>query len=279
MKIKQICKSATIIIILAVIMGFSLSCNNHKNLQPKSTIDSTLQTAIENKLKETMYRNNADWGCIVLMDVDSGEIKALANLCRDTANDSYMKSPNYATSKLIYPGQLFTLASIMACLQDKQIDLNDSINVENGTAKFSGVTITDSPNAKKNNITIQKAFEISSNVAIAKLVNANYKNEPQKFINSLKEFMLDKPLGIADISEPKPVLKDASSPAWSPVSLPWLAIGYEIKMTPLQILAFYNALANNGKLIRPIFAKCDTTTIRFVLLMFLLKLRHSLKEP
>jgi cell division protein FtsI (penicillin-binding protein 3) len=261
---RQFIVTMKIILPFVFIIGVIVSCENHKNLQPKSTIDSTYQTAVEKELKEYMKMSCADWGCVALMDVDSGEIKAMVNLCRDTATDYYLKSPNYAASRLVEPGQLFTLASIMACLQDKLLNLNDSINIDKGKVTFSERTMIDSP-TKENNITIQSAFEKSSNVAIAKMVYANYKNDPQKFIDRLKEFKLDKPLGLSDVGEQKPVFKDPSSPTWSKVSLPWLAIGYEIKVTPLQILAFYNAIANNGKLIKPILNKCDTTTIPFII--------------
>jgi len=254
--------SATIILV-AFIMIFSTSCHQKKDLKPKSTIDSILQSKVAAELKASMKMSHADWGCVALMTIDSGEIKALVNLNRDTAADKYLKAPNYAASKLIEPGQLFTIASIMACLQDKKISLTDSVSI--GKAIFTNAEMEDANPAIKYT-TIQKAFAMSSNVAIAKLVYNSFKTDPKKFINYLKEFRLDKPLGLPDAGEKTPVLKDPSSPSWSKISLPWMAIGYELKMTPLQILAFYNAIANNGKLIRPILSKCDTTTIPCVLM-------------
>ncbi|MEI6854315.1 MAG: penicillin-binding transpeptidase domain-containing protein, partial [Bacteroidota bacterium] len=245
MKTKQRIDFAGVLVIMSLILCLSYSCKSHKNLQPKSTIDNAIQTYAESKLKEYMELSKADWGSLALMNVDSGEIKALVNLKRDTSNNVYFqKTPNYAATKLIEPGQLFTLASLMACLQDDLIYLTDSVSI--GTTLFSEIKMIDSdPTIKRT--TIQKAFEISSNVAIAKLVTANYKNSPERFVKHLKDFMIDKPLGLIEENEPKPILKDVTSPTWSKVTLPWLAIGYEIRMTPLQILAFYNAIANNGK--------------------------------
>jgi len=188
-----------------------LSCGRHKNLDPKSTIDSTLQAATEQKLKEYMMMCDADWACVVLMQADSGQIRALVNLSRDTAANSYSGAYNYAVTELIEPGQLFTLATIMACLEDKVISLKDSINIEKGTEIFDGKTVADAQNLEKNFLTVQDAFIVSSNIAFARIVNAYYKNNPGKFIDRLKSFRLDKSLGIDDLNEPVPYLPDVNS--------------------------------------------------------------------
>ncbi len=262
MKTKQRVDFIVVLVFISIILCVT-SCKSHKNLQPKSTLDTLLQKVAESELKETMQMNKADWGCVVLMDVDSGEIKTMVNLGRDTASDKfYTKSPNYATTKLIEPGQLFTLASIMVCLQDKLINLNDLTFT--GTITFLDAKMMDSDTNMKS-CTIQHAFEYSSNVAIAKMVTQNYRANPEKFVDHLKEFMLDKPLGLNDVAEPNPVMITPTSRAWCPISLPWLSIGYGIKLTPMQILSFYNAVANNGKLLKPILTKCDTTIIPHVL--------------
>ena len=198
------------------------------------------------------------------MKTSTGEIKALINLTSDTINKSYKEDYNYAFFKQIEPGTLFSVASLMALTDLSDISLNDTIDTGTGVCEIYGMTIKDANEGGWGNIPLYKAFYVNSNVGIAKTVYSHFKNEPDKLINQLKTYNLDKSIGV-DSAEPSPLIKNTSHPSWSTHSLPMTALGYECSFTPCQLLVFYNTIATNGRRIKPITEKNDTLSLPLVL--------------
>ncbi|CAG5085706.1 penicillin-binding protein [Parvicella tangerina] len=229
---------------------------NHEPIPGKdvyTTIDVNIQDVAHSALMKQMIEQNAQKGCAVLMEVETGYIKAIANLSKDTVNGGFKESFNHAVGMASEPGSTSKLASLMVALDDEVIRITDSIDMP-GKYCFYGTCLHDSRPGGYGKNTIQYAFEVSSNV-ISKIINDNYATQPQMFVDGLKEIGIHKPLGLDIAGEGKPVIKDASDETFSGISLPWMAIGYEVLQTPLQTLALYNAVANNGMMVKPQFVK------------------------
>lgn len=230
-----------------------------------STIDVNIQDVAQRALRKQLVTSEADHGCAILMEVATGEVRAIANLTRDK-NGEYHEKLNYAIAESAEPGSTFKLASYMALLEQNKIDTNTLVNCEGGKYRLYNHTIQDS-HLGNETITVKKAFEESSNVAIAKLVYQHYKSNPKRFTNELYDLSLNQKLDLQIPGEGKPLIKTPKSKSWSGLTLPQMAYGYELKMTPLQMLTFYNAVANDGKMIAPIFVKeikrLDNTVTQF----------------
>ncbi len=220
-----------------------------------TTLDVNLQDVAESALLKALRQHDADYGCAVVMEVKTGEIKAISNLKKSGSGNGYREVYNYAVQGLHDPGSTFKLATIIALLEDTNVKLTDSIDTGDGTYKFFNVEMRDHKPGGYGKITVREAFELSSNVAISKMVNNHFGTKPQRFIDYLKSMRLNQPLGFQMIGEGIPRIKEPTDPSWSGITLPWMSIGYELEVTPLQMLAFYNAIANDGKLIQPIIVK------------------------
>lgn len=219
-----------------------------------TTIDINIQDVAESALLEQLNKQEADHGCVILMEVKTGEIKAIANLTR-TPSGKYWESYNYAVGESTEPGSTFKLASLIAAIEDGYVDIDDSIETGKGVYKFYDQKMYDSHAGGFGTITVQRAFEVSSNIAVAKIINDNYGAKPQQFIDRLYKMNLNQKLGLQIFGEGTPRIKSANDPTWSGISLPWISHGYEVALTPLQILTFYNGVANDGKLIKPRFVR------------------------
>lgn len=246
-----------------------LPLGNLSEVEPRSgddivtTIDVNLQDIAEEALLAGMRRHQPEWGTAIVMDVETGAIRAIANLGRDDAGEGYYEMYNYAIAMATEPGSTFKLATIMALLEDGHVKLTDSVDIEKGKTIFSDVEMEDasSYSFKLDSITVQRAFEISSNVGMAKLVdryynlpdNGNRNKGAYQYLQRMRDFNLDVPTNIELEGEANPYLKNAYSEEdqWSLVTLPWMATGYEVRLTPLQTLTFYNAVANNGRMMKP----------------------------
>ncbi|PWK77695.1 cell division protein FtsI (penicillin-binding protein 3) [Mucilaginibacter oryzae] len=220
-----------------------------------STINVNFQDVAQDALKKQLVKSAADHGCVVLMEVATGEIRAIANYTR-TKDGDYKELMNYAISNAIDPGSTFKLASYMTLLDQHKIDTSTIINAEGGKYKFpKGPTITDTEHDNYE-MSVKRAFEESSNVAAAKLVDKFYHNNPWQYINKLYSYHLNEKLGLQIKGEGQPVIKNPSNRSWNKnYSLPEMAYGYEMNITPLQMLAYYNAVANNGKMIAPLLVR------------------------
>lgn len=217
-----------------------------------TSIDKEIQEVASSELERQLRLQGAKNGCVIVMDVKTGFVKAIANLTEEK-DGNYYESYNYAIGRKEVPGSTFKLASLMAALEDEKININDTVNAF-GEYTFHNRTLKDAHEGGYGRITIKRAFEKSSNV-IARVIYRAYRDEPQAFIDRLEQFGLTEPLGIELEGEPNPTVYRPGSPNWSGISLPWMAIGYEVQQTPLQTLAFYNAVANRGKFVRPQFVK------------------------
>jgi cell division protein FtsI (penicillin-binding protein 3) len=222
----------------------------------QTTIDINIQDVAEASLFKHLKMHNADYGCVVLMEVATGEIKAIANLGKIKEGE-YAENYNYAIAAqgLTDPGSTFKLASMIALLEDTKIKLTDTIDCGNGRYTFYDRVMTDAKEGGYGNLSVQQVFEKSSNIGISKMVNKHFGTNPQRYIDYIRGMGLSEPLGLQMKGEAKPYIKSPSSRSWSGVTLPWMSIGYELKMAPIHTLAFYNAIANNGKMIRPILVK------------------------
>lgn len=217
-----------------------------------TTLDINIQDVAEHSLEQHLREHNADHGCAVLMEVSTGAIKAIANLSR-TKEGEYVENFNYAIAEASEPGSTFKLASLMAALQDGLIELTDTVNVGDGTATYYGKKMPDAHAPKSSKLSIQQAFETSSNVGISRVIYQHYLKSPEAFVSRLKSFGLSQKLGLQIEGEGQPFIKNVTDKSWSGLSLPWISIGYESKLTPLQTLTFYNAVANNGRVVKPMF--------------------------
>ncbi|MFH0866589.1 MAG: penicillin-binding protein [Bacteroidota bacterium] len=231
---------------------------NEDEIEPQNgsdvitTIDIDLQDVAENSLMKNLIANDADHGCVVLMEVQTGQVKAIANL-KKGSNGEYDEEENYAIGESSEPGSTFKLFSVVAAIDDRQISLDDLVSI--GKFQYANRTMKDSHISDYGPVTVRKAFEQSSNVGISQAIYNAYKDKPQQFTNKLYSMYVNLPLGIEISGEALPVVKNPKNKSWSKTTLPWMSIGYEVALTPLQILAFYNAIANDGKLVKPLFVK------------------------
>jgi cell division protein FtsI (penicillin-binding protein 3) len=219
-----------------------------------TTLDVNIQDVAENSLQSHLRLHNADHGCAVVMEVATGEIKAIANLSR-TQQGEYIENFNYVIGEATEPGSTMKMASLLAALDDGLIEPDDTVNVGNGVYTYHRQVMKDAHPPHFTKLSVQQAFETSSNVGVSKIIWGAYAKKPQAFIDKLKSFGLATPLSLEIEGEGMPVIKNTDDKTWSAVSLPWISIGYETKLTPLQILTFYNAIANNGCMVKPRFIK------------------------
>lgn len=215
-----------------------------------STIDVFIQDVTENALMKMMLQNEAQSGCAMVMETKTGKIKAIANLGK-TPNGNYWENYNYAITPT-EPGSTFKLVTMLSLLEDKKISLNQIVDVEHGVWKTAGQTVRDDDDTRNiTTISVKKAFEVSSNVGMAKIATMGYAANPQQYLRHLKKLRIDTLTGIDLVGEKRPVIIRPGSKLWGPTTLPWMAFGYNVQVSPLQTLTLYNAIANNGKMMRP----------------------------
>lgn len=240
--------------------GVWMPINDENEIEPVdgsdvySTIDINIQDVAENALLKQLQLHHAGYGCVAVMEVATGEIKAIANL-QMNKDSSYSESYNFVIGATTEPGSTFKLASLMAAFEDGYLNLEDMVDTEDGTTKFYDATMRDSHKGGYGKISIKEAFIKSSNVAISKEINRVYTKDPQQFVDRLNKMNVNKKAEIELSGEGTPKIKNTTDKSWSGISLPWMSIGYEVELTPLNILTFYNAVANNGKMVKPKFVK------------------------
>jgi cell division protein FtsI (penicillin-binding protein 3) len=238
--------------------GVWMPVNDEAEIAPKegadiiSTIDINMQDLAQSALEKQLILSDADHGTVILMEVNTGEIRAIANYTQ-VAPGEYKEKFNYAIAGNQDPGSTFKVASYMALLEDEKVDTSTMVNT--GSYHVPGKTIVDS-HGSIGVVTVKKAFEESSNAAIAELVSKHYKDDQSKFTDHLYEWQLNKKMELQIPGEAQPVVKNPKNKSWNKnLTLPQMAYGYEMQLTPLKMLSFYNAIANNGKYITPIFVK------------------------
>ena len=220
-----------------------------------STINVNVQDIAHHALLEQLEKYKADHGCVVVMEVATGEIKAISNLGRNKQG-KYYERLNYAVGESHEPGSTFKLMAMVAALEDGVIDSSYIVDTEKGKLRFYGKLVEDSNRVGYGKISASEAFEVSSNTGIVKIVTDFYGKNQEKFVNRLYNMGLNKKLDLPIAGEGEPIIphpKDKTG--WYGTTLPWMAFGYGVSLTPLQTLAFYNAIANDGEMVRPRFVK------------------------
>ena len=219
----------------------------------KTTLDVNIQDIAHNALLSQLEKYEAEHGTVVVMEVKSGAIKAIANLAR-TEEGKYFEKLNYAVGEAHEPGSTFKLMGMIAALEDKVISENTLIETGKGELTFYGkYKVKDSKKGGYGTITAAQAFEVSSNVGLVKIIHDNYKENPKQFVDRLYNMGLNKNLGLPIWGEGNPKIPYPTDDDWDGLDLPWMAYGYGVSFTPLQILTFYNSIANNGEMVQPQF--------------------------
>jgi len=220
-----------------------------------TTIDVNIQDIAHHALLEQLEKYKADHGCVVVMETKTGEVKAISNLGRNK-NGHYYERLNYAVGESHESGSTFKLMALTVALDDKVIDTSDVVDTEKGVLSFYGKKVRDSKHGGYGKISVAKAFEVSSNTGVVKIIDQNYKKNPKKFVQGLYDMNLDKKLELPIIGEPDPIIPHPDNKKrWSGIALQWMAYGYGVSFTPLQTLTFYNAIANDGEMVKPQFLK------------------------
>jgi cell division protein FtsI (penicillin-binding protein 3) len=227
--------------------GYEIEPENGKDIL--TTIDINTQDIAENALLKMMIENECDHGTCIVMEVATGKIRAIANLGRQP-DGSYWEDLNYAI-RASEPGSTFKLATLLSLLDDNKIQLTDHIDLEGGVWRIGTRTVRDVEKHEKKDFTIKQAFELSSNVGMAKLTVSHYSKDPNQFVSHLKALHLNQATGIDLAGETTPIIKSPKSRTWSASTLPWMAFGYEVLISPLQTLTLYNAVANQGRMMKP----------------------------
>jgi len=231
---------------------------DYNEVEPKdgydvyTTIDVNIQDIAHHALLGQLEYYKADHGCVVVMETKTGEIKAISNLGRNSEG-YYYERLNYAVGESHETGSTFKLMSITAGLEDKVIDTSDVVDTENGILTFYGKKVRDSHRGGYGKISVSEAFEVSSNTGIVKAIDKAYSKNPEKFVDRLYKMDLNKKLDLPIIGEPDPIIPDPriKNGRWSGIALQWMAFGYGVSFTPLQTLTFYNAIANDGEMVKP----------------------------
>ncbi|MFK7757774.1 MAG: penicillin-binding protein [Flavobacteriales bacterium] len=227
-----------------------------------SSIHSEIQDVATTSLESMLQKHDCEWGVAIVMEVETGYIRAMTNLSKNKNSDSeipqYSESMNHAILTRTEPGSTFKLPSLLAAIDEGLIDLSDSIATGNGVKKFYGKAMKDSDWDKggSGTITVEQCFEKSSNVGCALALQRAYKKNPQAYLDKLSSMGVYNTLDLKFKGENPPIIKaNTSDKGWSGLSLTQMAIGYEVQYSPLQTLSFYNTIANNGRMMKPLFAE------------------------
>jgi len=241
--------------------GIKIPVGDALNIQPETgkdiytTLDMNFQDMAEIALRRKLTEANAEFGCVVIMEVATGEIRAMANLTK-RADNKYEEVFNYALAGSTDPGSTFKLPTMMALLEETKMNPNQvTVNTGTGSVRFRGLSINDSKRGGHGVLTAAQVFEKSSNIGVHLLMQRYFFSKPDTYLNYLKQFHVTEPTGIHMKGENPPYIKDRSSKQWNNYSLTFMSYGYEMRMTPLQTLALYNAVANDGYWVRPMVVK------------------------
>lgn len=219
-----------------------------------STIDVYIQDIAHHALLKQLEYYEAEHGCVVVMETKTGEVKAISNLGR-VEDGSYSETLNYAVAESHEPGSTFKLIDLIALLDDKKVDTSKVYDSRGGDITYHNRHVRDSKKGGYGKVSLARGFELSSNTIMVQAVYENYKDNPREFVDRINKMGLNKPLGLPFEGEGVPFIPQPGTKRWNGTSLPWMAFGYGVSMTPLQSLAIYNAVANDGEMVKPIFVK------------------------
>lgn len=227
--------------------GYQIDPENGKDVV--TNINVNIQDIAENALYNELVSNEATHGTCVVMEVKTGKIRAIANLGRQP-DGSYAEDYNYAIADAAEPGSVFKLATLLSLMNDHYVTINSPIEISTDY-RFGNRIMHDAEHHPTEVVSVKEALEMSSNVGFSKMAYTYYNNDPQKFVNDLKKLGLDQKTGIDIAGEVKPIIVTPQSRTWSNTALPWMSIGYEVLQTPIRLLTLYNAVANNGVMMKP----------------------------
>jgi len=236
------------------------SLYDSKSIEPEdgldvvSTIDINIQDIAHHALLGQLEKFEADHGSVIVMETKTGEIKAMSNLGR-TKEGKYFEERNFAIYESHEPGSTFKLMSLAAALEDKVIDTTQIVDTKNGTVKFYDRKVYDSRKGGYGKISVGKGFQVSSNTVFAQIIDDSYKQDPEKLVNRFTNMGLNQKIGLDIKGEGTPRIPHPDDNNWYGTTLPWMSFGYGVSMTALQILSFYNAIANDGIKVKPKFVK------------------------
>ncbi len=219
-----------------------------------STIDVYVQDIAHHALLKQLTEYDADHGCVVVMETKTGDIKAISNLGK-AKDGTYYETINYAVAESHEPGSTFKLVDLIALLDDNKIDTSKVFDSKGGEITYKGRKVRDAHKGGYGKVSLARGFELSSNTIMVQAVYDNYKKDPKQFTNRIVNLGLNKPLGLPFKGEGVPYIPEPTDKKWSAISLPWMAFGYGVSVTPLQTLTLYNAIANNGVMVKPKFVK------------------------
>ena len=221
-----------------------------------TTLDVNIQDIAHHALLEQLEIYKADHGTVVVMETETGEIRAISNLGKN-ANGKYYERLNYAIGESHEPGSTFKLMALAVALEDRKIDTTTLVDTKNGILSFYGKKVRDSKKGGYGEISVGEAFEVSSNTGIVSAIHEAYKKDPSSFVDGLYRMNLHDSLGLTLVGEGKSIIPDPriKNTRWSGIALQWMAYGYGVSLTPLQTLTFYNAIANGGTMVKPRFIK------------------------
>ena len=218
-----------------------------------TTIDVNIQDITHHALLKSLEDFEAEHGTAIVMETQTGAIRAVANLGR-TQEGKYYEKLNYAIGESHEPGSTFKLMALVAALEDKVVDTTTVIDTKNGILTFYGkYHVRDSKKGGYGKISLAEVFERSSNTGMVQAIYENYKSRPELFVNRLINMGLSEPLGVPVLGEGIPKIPHPKDSDWDGLDLPWMAYGYGVSLTPLQTLTFYNGIANNGVMVKPRF--------------------------
>ena len=218
-----------------------------------STLDVYIQDIAHHALLQSLQKNKAEHGCVIVMETKTGHIKAISNLGRTEKDTVYKERLNYAIREKGEPGSTFKLVDMIALLDDNKVDTSKVYDRKGGLITYFGKDVVDSHREGPQRISLAKGFEISSNTVLVQAVYENYKNNPKQFVERINSMGLNKPLGLCLKGEGIPLIPQPGTSKWNGISLPWMAFGYGVEVTPMQTLTLYNAIANNGEMVKPQF--------------------------
>ena len=234
--------------------SFKVPEPDERNIEPDNgvdvvtTIDIDIQDVADASLRRQIMEQQADWGTAVLMEVATGKILAMANITRK--GDQLVEDYNHALRQRLEPGSTIKLASLLVLLEDAKMTLSDTLDTgKSGTAIVNGFKETDTHGYGVQSL--RGIFELSSNIGFAKAVTNNYAKDPQRFIDQLRKLGIDTDLEMQIDGALNTTLYDTKHQKWTPIALNKVAFGYFVYITPMQVLALYNTVANNGKMMAP----------------------------
>lgn len=242
--------------------NFWMPIPDPENIEPTdgydivTTLDIEVQETAEEALKEQLEKHDAIWGTAILMEVSTGHIRAIANLHKQTdskGNVEYVEDYNYGVGMNMEPGSTFKLVSLMALLDDAKANINETFDTGNGVARLTryNIKVTDSHAGGFGRISLKRIFEVSSNIGFAKAVNKYYGDHPERFTDYLYKLGLADNFDIQIPGETAPVIRRPGDKQWNGSTLTMMSFGYAVLMTPIHTLAIYNAIANDGRYMKP----------------------------